>query len=40
MSEVIVIFLQLTANSVCKHSCVLLFAAGISLTLFLKRRQQ
>jgi len=28
------------SNSVCKHSCVLLFSAGISLTLFLRRRQR
>jgi len=31
VSEVIVIF---SANSVCKHSCVLLLSARISLTLF------
>ena len=29
-----------SANSVCKHSCVLLFSAGISLTFFLRRRQR
>ena len=29
-----------SANSVCKHSCVLPFSAGISLTLFLGRRQR
>jgi len=29
-----------SANSVCKHSCFLLFSAGISLTLFLRRRQR
>jgi len=30
----------LAANSVCKHSCVLLFSAAISLTHFLRRRQR
>jgi len=29
-----------SANSVCKHSCVLLFSAGIGLILFLRRRQR
>jgi len=29
-----------SANSVCKHSCVLFFSAGISFTLFLRRRKQ
>jgi len=38
VSEVIVKFSS--ANSVCKHSCVLLFSARISLTLFFRRRQR
>ena len=38
VSEVIVTFLQ--ANSICKHSYVLLFSARISLTFLLRRRQR
>jgi len=37
VNEVIVIF---SADSVCKHSCVLFFSARISLTPFLRRRQR
>jgi len=40
VSEVIVIFLQLILFTFCKHSCVLLFFAQISLTLFLRRQQR
>jgi len=29
-----------SANSVCKHSYVILFSAGISLTLFLRKRKR
>jgi len=36
--EVIVSFLQ--PITFCKHSCVLLFSAQISLTLLLRRRQR
>ena len=35
VNEVIVIF---SADSVCKHSCVLFFSAWINLTLFLRRQ--
>jgi len=38
VSEVIVIFSP--ANSIGKHSCVLLFSAEICVTLFSRRRQR